>query len=58
LTTEINTVAATQELAIQEKAVVVQEPGDHDDGDDEEIPQLVPVQTTSLAGLKVVVSSY
>nr|XP_009934626.1 PREDICTED: ribosomal L1 domain-containing protein 1 [Opisthocomus hoazin] len=52
LTTEINTVAATQELAIQEKAVVVQEPGDHDDGDDEEIPQLVPVQTTSLAGLK------
>ncbi|NXS50275.1 RL1D1 protein, partial [Balaeniceps rex] len=50
LTAEINAGAATKELVIKEK-VVVQEPGDHDD-DDEEIPQLVPVQTTSLAELK------
>ncbi|NWH21481.1 RL1D1 protein, partial [Grus americana] len=47
LTTETNAGAATKELAIKEK-VVVQEPGD----DDEEIPQLVPLQTTSLAELK------
>ncbi|NWX50134.1 RL1D1 protein, partial [Steatornis caripensis] len=52
LTTEINAAAAaTQELAIKEKVDIVQEPGDHDD-DDEEIPQLVPVQATSLAELK------
>ncbi|XP_009582576.1 PREDICTED: ribosomal L1 domain-containing protein 1, partial [Fulmarus glacialis] len=51
LTTEINlAAAATKELVIKEKVEVVQEPGDHDD--DEEIPQLVPVQTTSLAELK------
>ncbi|XP_010155017.1 PREDICTED: ribosomal L1 domain-containing protein 1, partial [Eurypyga helias] len=50
LTTEMNAAAATQELGIKDKAEVVQEPGDHDD--DEEIPQLVPVQTTSLAELK------
>ncbi|NXT32698.1 RL1D1 protein, partial [Pelecanoides urinatrix] len=51
LTTEINPpAAATKELVIKEKVEVVQEPGDHDD--DEEIPQLVPVQTTSLAELK------
>ncbi|NWY60299.1 RL1D1 protein, partial [Chionis minor] len=47
--TKINAAAATKELAIKEK-VVVQEPGDHDD--DEEIPQLVPLQTTVLAELK------
>ncbi|NXO53872.1 RL1D1 protein, partial [Aramus guarauna] len=46
-TTETNAGAATKELAIKEK-VVVQEPGD----DDEEIPQLVPLQTTSLVELK------
>ncbi|NWX07755.1 RL1D1 protein, partial [Caloenas nicobarica] len=53
LTTEINTVAAaaaTQELVVKEKVEVAQEPGDHDD--DEEIPQLVPVQTTGSAELK------
>ncbi|XP_009814417.2 ribosomal L1 domain-containing protein 1 [Gavia stellata] len=49
LTTEINT-AAAKELAIKAKVEVVQEPGDRDD--DEEIPQLVPMQTTSLAELK------
>ncbi|XP_009987720.1 PREDICTED: ribosomal L1 domain-containing protein 1, partial [Tauraco erythrolophus] len=52
-TSEINAAAAaTQELVTKEKVEVVQEPGDHDD--DEEIPQLVPVQTTSLAELKVI----
>ncbi|NWQ90168.1 RL1D1 protein, partial [Burhinus bistriatus] len=51
LTTEINAAAAaTKELAIKEKVGVVQEPGDHDD--DEEIPQLVPLQTTVLAEQK------
>ncbi|NWU58136.1 RL1D1 protein, partial [Dromas ardeola] len=49
LTTEINA-AATKELAIKEKVVVVQEQGDCDD--DEEIPQLVPMQTTILAELE------
>ncbi|KAM6196961.1 ribosomal L1 domain-containing protein 1 [Sarcoramphus papa] len=49
LTTEINAAPATQESAIKQKVVVVQEPGDCDD---EEIPQLVPMQTTSLADLK------
>ncbi|XP_009957004.1 PREDICTED: ribosomal L1 domain-containing protein 1, partial [Leptosomus discolor] len=49
LTTEVNAAAATQELAIKEKAEVVREPGDQDD---EEIPQLVPMQTTSVAELK------
>ncbi|XP_009871096.1 PREDICTED: ribosomal L1 domain-containing protein 1, partial [Apaloderma vittatum] len=47
LKTEMNTAAATQELVIKEDAV--QEPGDHDD---EEIPQLVPMQITSLAELE------
>ncbi|NXJ60785.1 RL1D1 protein, partial [Rostratula benghalensis] len=42
--------AATKELAIKEKVEVVQEPGDNDD--DEEIPQLVPMQTTILAELE------
>ncbi|NXW30912.1 RL1D1 protein, partial [Phaetusa simplex] len=50
LTPEANAAAATKEFAIKEKEVVVQEPGDHDD--DEEIPQLVPVQTTILAELE------
>ncbi|NXT95128.1 RL1D1 protein, partial [Anhinga rufa] len=52
LTTKINAAAtaATQALEIKEKVEVVQESGDHDD--DEEIPQLVPMQTTSLAELK------
>lgn len=44
--------AATQEPVIKEKAEIVQEPGDHDD---EEIPQLVPIQTTNSADLKVIV---
>ncbi|NXY48062.1 RL1D1 protein, partial [Ceuthmochares aereus] len=44
LTTEMNAAAATQKVAIKEE--VLQEPGDHDD---EEIPQLVPIQTTILA---------
>ncbi|XP_049647357.1 ribosomal L1 domain-containing protein 1 [Accipiter gentilis] len=50
LTAEINAngaaAAATKELVIKEKVKVVQEPGDQDD---EEIPQLVPMQTTNLA---------
>ncbi|NWS51567.1 RL1D1 protein, partial [Chunga burmeisteri] len=47
VTTETNAAAAaTQELAIKEKVEVAQELGDLDD---EEIPQLVPMQTTSLA---------
>ncbi|KAM6379036.1 ribosomal L1 domain-containing protein 1 [Pluvialis apricaria] len=49
-TTEMNAAAATKEIAIKEKVEVVQEPGDHDD--DEEIPQLVPMQTTILAELE------
>ncbi|XP_008934810.1 PREDICTED: ribosomal L1 domain-containing protein 1, partial [Merops nubicus] len=47
-TTEINADAA-QELAAKGKVEVVQDPGDHDD---EEIPQLVPMQTTILDVLK------
>ncbi|NXY72517.1 RL1D1 protein, partial [Glareola pratincola] len=50
VTTEINAAAATKELAIKEKVAVVQDPGDCDD--DEEIPQLVPMQTTILAELE------
>ncbi|XP_025932473.1 ribosomal L1 domain-containing protein 1 [Apteryx rowi] len=50
VTTEINATAANQEPEIKEKAEVVQEPDDDDDG---EIPQLVPIQkTTSIAELK------
>ncbi|NXN30432.1 RL1D1 protein, partial [Nycticryphes semicollaris] len=48
--TSKNADAATKELAIKEKVEVAQEPGDHDD--DEEIPQLVPMQTTILAELE------
>uniref|UniRef100_A0A8B9GM34 Ribosomal L1 domain-containing protein 1 n=1 Tax=Amazona collaria TaxID=241587 RepID=A0A8B9GM34_9PSIT len=47
-TTEINA-AATQEPVVKEKVGVVQEAGDHND---EEIPQLVPMEITSLAELK------
>lgn len=49
-TTENKAAAGTQEPVIKEKVEVVQEPGDCDD---EEIPQLVPIQTTS-ADLKVI----
>ncbi|NWW50253.1 RL1D1 protein, partial [Pedionomus torquatus] len=48
-TTKIDA-ATTTELATKEK-VVVQEPGDHND-DDEEIPQLVPMQTTIIAEME------
>ncbi|KAK2544000.1 hypothetical protein Q9966_002849 [Columba livia] len=50
-TTKINTVAAaaTQELVVKEEVEVAQEAGDHDD---DEIPQLVPVQTAASAELK------
>ncbi|XP_030340174.1 ribosomal L1 domain-containing protein 1 [Strigops habroptila] len=48
-TTEINA-AATQEPAVKEKAEVVHEPGDRND---EEIPQLVPMEIMSLDDLKV-----
>lgn len=51
VTTESKAAAGTQEPVIKEKVEVVQEPGDCDD---EEIPQLVPIQTTS-ADLKVIV---
>ncbi|XP_031462730.1 ribosomal L1 domain-containing protein 1 [Phasianus colchicus] len=48
VTTKNKAAAATQELVIKEK--VVQEPEEH--ADDEEIPQLVPMQITSLTELK------
>lgn len=48
MATEINGAAATRELEIKEKVEVVQEPGDHYDG---EIPQLVPMER-SPADLK------
>ncbi|KAK2533334.1 hypothetical protein Q9233_004548 [Columba guinea] len=50
-TTKINTVAAAaiQEPVVKEKVEVAQEAGDHDD---DEIPQLVPVQTATSAELK------
>ncbi|NXL58755.1 RL1D1 protein, partial [Chordeiles acutipennis] len=52
LTAESNAGApGSQELTGKEKVEVVQEEGDHHD-DDEEIPQLVPVQTTILAELQ------
>ncbi|NXY20489.1 RL1D1 protein, partial [Atrichornis clamosus] len=51
VTTESKAAAGTQEPAVKEKVEIVQEPGDHDD---EEIPQLVPIQTTSSADLKKV----
>ncbi|NWV12456.1 RL1D1 protein, partial [Ptilonorhynchus violaceus] len=49
VTTESKAAAGTQEPVIQENVETAQEPGDHDD---EEIPQLVPIQTTSSADLK------
>ncbi|NXC38202.1 RL1D1 protein, partial [Penelope pileata] len=51
VTTE-NKAAATQELAVKEKVEVVQKPEER--ADDEEIPQLVPMEITSLAELKKV----
>ncbi|XP_042683874.1 ribosomal L1 domain-containing protein 1 [Centrocercus urophasianus] len=48
VTTKNKGTAATQEFAIKEK--VVQEPEEH--ADDEEIPQLVPMQINGLAQLK------
>ncbi|NXP55919.1 RL1D1 protein, partial [Heliornis fulica] len=48
-TTEVAAAAATEEPSIKEK-VTVQEPADRED--DEEIPQLVPIQPTSVAELK------
>lgn len=50
--TENKDLAATQELVIKEKVEVVQEPDEHND--EEEIPQLVPMQITTLAELKVI----
>lgn len=52
VTTESKAAAGTQEPVIKEKIEIVQEPGDCDD---EEIPQLVPIQTMSSADLKVIV---
>ncbi|NXV06245.1 RL1D1 protein, partial [Cettia cetti] len=49
VTTESKAAAGTQEPVIKEKVEVAQEPGDCDD---EEIPQLVPIETTSSADLK------
>ncbi|NWU42612.1 RL1D1 protein, partial [Hylia prasina] len=49
VTTESKAAAGAQEPVIKEKVEVVQEPGDCDD---EEIPQLVPIQTASSADLK------
>ncbi|NWT19558.1 RL1D1 protein, partial [Vireo altiloquus] len=49
VTTESKAAAGTQKPVIKEKVEIVQEPGDHDD---EEIPQLVPIETTSSADLK------
>ncbi|XP_063270520.1 ribosomal L1 domain-containing protein 1 [Prinia subflava] len=49
VTAESKAAAGTQEPVVKEKAEVVQQPGDCDD---EEIPQLVPIQTTSSADLK------
>ncbi|NXR49519.1 RL1D1 protein, partial [Hippolais icterina] len=49
VTTESKAAGGTQEPVIKGKVEVVQEPGDCDD---EEIPQLVPIQTKSSADLK------
>ncbi|XP_023792409.1 ribosomal L1 domain-containing protein 1 [Cyanistes caeruleus] len=49
VTTGGKAAAGTQEPVIKEKVEIVQEPGDNDD---EEIPQLVPIQTMSSADLK------
>ncbi|XP_002197761.4 ribosomal L1 domain-containing protein 1 isoform X1 [Taeniopygia guttata] len=49
VTTESKAAAGTQEPVIKEKTEIVQEPGDCDD---EEIPQLVPIQTKSSADME------
>ncbi|NXY66821.1 RL1D1 protein, partial [Callaeas wilsoni] len=49
VTTESKAAAGTQEPVIKEKVEMVQEPDDHDD---EEIPQLVPIQTSSSSDAK------
>ncbi|NXW77011.1 RL1D1 protein, partial [Hirundo rustica] len=49
VTTKSKAAAGTQEPVIKEKVEIAQEPGDCDD---EEIPQLVPIETTSSADLK------
>ncbi|NXU38838.1 RL1D1 protein, partial [Drymodes brunneopygia] len=49
ITVTTEAAAATQEPMIKEKAEIVQESADHDD---EEIPQLVPIQTMSSADQK------
>ncbi|RLW01573.1 hypothetical protein DV515_00007959 [Chloebia gouldiae] len=49
VTAKSKAAADTQEPVIKEKTEILQEP---DDCDDEEIPQLVPIQTTSSADLK------
>ncbi|NWH98158.1 RL1D1 protein, partial [Tichodroma muraria] len=49
VTTESKAAAGTQEPVIKEKVEIAQEPGDHDD---EEIPQLVPIEAVGSAGLK------
>ncbi|NXI19486.1 RL1D1 protein, partial [Irena cyanogastra] len=54
VTTESKAAAGTQEPVVKEKIEIVQEPGDCDD---EEIPQLVPIQTTSSTDLKKMGSS-
>lgn len=52
VTAKSKAAAGTQEPVIKEKVEGVQEPGDCDD---EEIPQLVPIQTTGSADQKVIV---
>ncbi|NWV63366.1 RL1D1 protein, partial [Malurus elegans] len=49
VTKESKAAAGTQEPVVKEKVEIVQEPGDQDD---EEIPQLVPIETMSSADLK------
>ncbi|NXF02960.1 RL1D1 protein, partial [Smithornis capensis] len=49
VTTESKAAAAAQDPAVKEKVEIVQQAGDNDD---EEIPQLVPIQTQSLAKMK------
>uniref|UniRef100_A0A8C5TL83 Ribosomal L1 domain-containing protein 1 n=1 Tax=Malurus cyaneus samueli TaxID=2593467 RepID=A0A8C5TL83_9PASS len=49
VTKESKAAAGTKEPVVKEKVEIVQEPGDQDD---EEIPQLVPIETMSSADLK------
>lgn len=53
VTAKSKAAAGTQEPVVKEKGEGGQEPGG--DGDDEEIPQLVPIQTVSSADQKVIV---